>query len=90
VWSGFKAAPHRLNVDDPWSAASATPTSKGARLLHHYALHRASADAQRLADLQYARAALVEPQDALFQLSPAHAPALFICASLAVLLVAAT
>jgi hypothetical protein len=24
-----------------------------ARLLHHYALHRASADAQRLADLQY-------------------------------------
>jgi hypothetical protein len=39
-----------------------------ARLLHHYALHRASADAQRLADLQYARAALVEAQDALFQL----------------------
>jgi hypothetical protein len=25
-----------------------------ARLLHQYALHRASADAQRLADLQYA------------------------------------
>ena len=35
-----------------------------ARLLHHYPLHRASADAQRLADLQYARAALVEAQDA--------------------------
>jgi len=34
------------------------------RLLHHYALHRSSADAQRLADLQYARAALVEAQDA--------------------------
>ena len=31
-----------------------------ARLLHQYALHRASADAQRLPDLQYARAALVE------------------------------
>ena len=41
------------------------------RLLHHYALHRSSADAQRLADLQYARAALVEAQDALFQLGPA-------------------
>jgi hypothetical protein len=27
-----------------------------ARLLHHYALDRASADAQSLADLQYARA----------------------------------
>jgi hypothetical protein len=34
-----------------------------ARLLHQYALHRSSADAQRLADLQYARAALVEAQD---------------------------
>jgi hypothetical protein len=31
-----------------------------ARLLHDYALHRASADAQRLADLQYAGAALVK------------------------------
>ena len=39
-----------------------------ARLLHQYALHRAGADAQRLADFQYARAALVEAQDALFQL----------------------
>jgi hypothetical protein len=47
-----------------------------ARLLHHYALHRASADAQRLVDLQYARAAFVEAQDALFQLGPADAPAL--------------
>ena len=43
-----------------------------ARLLHQYTLHRASADAQRLADFQYARAALVEAQDALFQ-------PLFIC-----------
>jgi hypothetical protein len=42
-----------------------------ARLLHQYALHRASADAERLADLQYARAALVEAQDALFQMSDA-------------------
>jgi hypothetical protein len=33
------------------------------RLLHHYPLHRANADAQRLADLQYARAAPVEAQD---------------------------
>ena len=41
-----------------------------ARLLHQYALHRSGADAQRLADLQYARAALVEAQDALFQLGP--------------------
>src|SRR6516165_4998863 len=60
-----------------------------ARLLHQYALDRSSADAQRLADLQYARAALVEAQDTLFQLGPAHAPALFICASFAVLLIAA-
>src|SRR6516164_10302545 len=45
-----------------------------ARLLQQYTLHRASADAQRLADLQYARAALLEPQDTLFQLGPAHAP----------------
>ena len=37
-----------------------------ARLLHEYALHRASADAQHLADLQCPRAALVEAQDALF------------------------
>jgi hypothetical protein len=29
-------------------------------------------DAERLTDLQYARAALVEAQDALFQLGPAH------------------
>jgi len=36
-----------------------------ARLLHQYALHRFSADAQRLADLQYAGAALVEAQEAL-------------------------
>jgi hypothetical protein len=36
-----------------------------ARLLHQYALDRASADAQRLADLQYAGAALVEAQEAL-------------------------
>ena len=61
-----------------------------ARLLHQYALNRASADAQRLADLQYARAALVEAQDALFQLGSAHVPALFICVSLAILLIAAT
>ena len=40
-----------------------------ARLLHHDALHRAGADAQRLADLQYARAALLEAQDALFRSS---------------------
>ena len=40
-----------------------------ARLLRYYALHRASADAQRLAYLQYARAALVEAQDALFRSS---------------------
>jgi hypothetical protein len=52
---------------------SATSTSQGVRLLHRYALHRASADAQRLADLQYASAALVEAQDALFQLGSAHA-----------------
>ena len=58
-----------------------------ARLLHQYALDRSSADAQRLADLQYARAVVVEPQDALFQHGSAHAPALFICASLAVLLI---
>src|SRR6185295_10995080 len=57
-----------------------------ARLLHQYALDRASADAQRLADLQYARAALVQAQDAFFQLGPAHTPARFICASFAVLL----
>src|SRR5262249_42997859 len=30
-------------------------TGHSVRLLHRYALHRASADAQRLADLQYAR-----------------------------------
>jgi hypothetical protein len=52
-------------------------------------LHRASADAECLA-VYYARAALVEAQDAPFQLGPAHAPALLICASLAVLLIAAT
>jgi hypothetical protein len=44
------------------------PASKG-RVFHQYALHRASADAQRLADLQYARAAFVEAQDALFSFS---------------------
>jgi hypothetical protein len=36
-----------------------------ARLLHQYALDRASADAQCLANLQYAHDALVEAQDAL-------------------------
>jgi hypothetical protein len=46
-------------------------------------------DAKRLADLQNARAALVEAQDALFQFSPGHTPALFVCTPLAVLLVAA-
>jgi hypothetical protein len=40
-----------------------------ARLLHQYALHGASTHAQRLADLQYARATLVEAQDALFRSS---------------------
>src|SRR6516162_3487237 len=50
-----------------------------------HALHSPAADTQRATDLQYARAALVEAQDGLFQLSPAHAPALFICASLATL-----
>jgi hypothetical protein len=43
-------------------------------LLHHYALHRASADAERLADLQYARAALVEAQDALTVTPLPHDP----------------
>jgi hypothetical protein len=41
-------------------ASRACAGPERARLLHDYALHRASADAQRLADLQYARAALVE------------------------------
>ena len=50
-----------------------------------HALHSPAADTQRATDLQYARAALVEAQDGLFQLIPAHAPALFICASLATL-----
>ena len=40
-----------------------------ARLLRHYALQRAGA--QRLADLQYARAALVEAQD---ERAPANSP----------------
>jgi hypothetical protein len=48
------STPHRrLSL---FHAASATSTSKG-RLLHQYTLHRASTDAWRLADLQYARAA---------------------------------
>jgi hypothetical protein len=37
-----------------------------ARLVHQYALHRSGADAERLGDLQYARAAPVEAQDALY------------------------
>jgi hypothetical protein len=41
-------------------------------LLRQYALDRASADAQRLADLQYALAALTEAQDALYS-NPAPA-----------------
>jgi hypothetical protein len=66
----------RLNRETACASGGCADLER-ARLLHHYALHRASADAQRLADLRYARAALVE------------APALFICASLAVLLVGA-
>src|SRR5215831_12058198 len=50
----------------------------------HYPLHQSRADAERLANLHYAR---VEAPDALFQVSPAHAPALFICTPLAVRLV---
>jgi hypothetical protein len=37
-----------------------------ARLLHHYPLHQCRRDAERLADLQYARATLVEARDTLF------------------------
>jgi hypothetical protein len=37
-----------------------------ARLLRNYALHRASPNAERLVGLQYARAARVEAQDALY------------------------
>jgi hypothetical protein len=37
-----------------------------ARLFHQYAPHCARADAERLADFQYARAAFVEAQDALY------------------------
>src|SRR5262249_44106852 len=81
--------PHRRPVSLRGKSRLSDVDVERARLLHQYALHCASADAQRLADLQYARATLVEAQDTLFQLSPAHAPALFICVSLAVLLVAA-
>src|SRR5262249_36756715 len=65
------------------SCASASPERVG--LSGEHALHRASTDAQRLSNLHHARAALVEAQDALFQLGPTHAPALFICTPLAVL-----
>jgi hypothetical protein len=53
-------------------------------------LARARADPELMSDvggktdLQYARAALVKAQDAVFQFGPAHAPTLFICASFAV------
>jgi hypothetical protein len=38
-----------------------------ARMLHHYPLHQCRPNAERLTDLQYAHAALVEAQDALQQ-----------------------
>jgi hypothetical protein len=47
-------------------------------VLHYYALHRSSADAQRLGDLQYARAALWRRRTRF-----SNSGALFICASLA-------
>jgi hypothetical protein len=37
------------------------------RLLHHYPLHQCRPDVERLTDLQYAPAALVEAQDAALQ-----------------------
>jgi hypothetical protein len=55
-----------------------------------HSLNRAAANPELATNPQYAHAAVVEPQDALFKLSPAHAPALFICTPLAILLVAAT
>src|SRR6476646_8759782 len=73
-----------VSVDDSppviISPSHACACLERARLLHNYSLHNAGADIERLADLQYARAALMETQDSLFELIPAHAPSLFILA----------
>jgi hypothetical protein len=53
-------------------------------------LDDAGPNTERPADLHDADTLLPEAQDARFQLGPAHAPALFICTPLAILLVAAT
>jgi len=52
-------------------------------------LHQGRPDTKRLGDLQHARAAFVEAQDALFQFGPRHAPAFLIDAPRAILAIAA-
>ena len=48
-------------------------------------MNQSGPDTECPADLQYARAAIVEAQDSFFQLGPCHTPARLISASFAIL-----
>jgi hypothetical protein len=63
IVQGWEFSPAAVSVSLVGTRRLSDADVERARLVHQYALHRSSADAPRPANLNYARAALVEAQD---------------------------